>query len=425
MLNQSLDKTIYSSHPQLLIAHPGARRHYLEAHLFQEWGILHRFYTDFYAGNHLLSRLLRQPNLLKILPKILQKGLDRFDSQIQDNKVTHFPFFAYQFLHKLRDTPQENHPSVYIWAGQEFCKKIIQHGLGKANTIYSFNGFSLELFKHAKSQGLHCILDQAQTELLLMYKILLEESKSWPNWSKDKIEINDKVFEWAIREKEEQELADTIICGSEFVKQSLTNQGIDASKIIVCPLGRTIEMNTDKHVLKREIPSKRGDGLRILFAGEVGLRKGIPYLLDALKSLKGVIPFTCQAAGTLAIQFKYLDEYSDVCNFLGAVPRSNMTQLYEWADIFVLPSLCEGSAMVTHEALAKGLPVITTFNAGSLVRDGIDGVIVSPRDSQGIAQALLNFYNDQYSFNPNTTLQYLEQRYRNFLTLCKDKCFNL
>jgi glycosyltransferase involved in cell wall biosynthesis len=73
---------------------------------------------------------------------------------------------------------------------------------------------------------------------------------------------------------------------------------------------------------------------------------------------------------------------------LGPVPRSTVREHYAWADVFLLPSLCEGSATVTYEALACGLPVIATPNTGSIVREGVDGFIVPIRDPEAIAAKL-------------------------------------
>lgn len=73
---------------------------------------------------------------------------------------------------------------------------------------------------------------------------------------------------------------------------------------------------------------------------------------------------------------------------LGLIPRSEIPELLAWADVLVLPSICEGSALVTYEALASGVPVITTPNAGSPVIDGETGYIVPIRDSLAIAEKL-------------------------------------
>jgi glycosyltransferase involved in cell wall biosynthesis len=72
-----------------------------------------------------------------------------------------------------------------------------------------------------------------------------------------------------------------------------------------------------------------------------------------------------------------------------------MAQHYAWADVFLLPSICEGSATACYEALAAGVPVITTENAGSVVRDGIDGFIVPIRDAGAIVERLEMLHRDR------------------------------
>lgn len=81
---------------------------------------------------------------------------------------------------------------------------------------------------------------------------------------------------------------------------------------------------------------------------------------------------------------------------VGSVPRSQIVLQYAWADVFVLPSICEGSATVTHEALAAGLPVVCTPNTGSVVQDGIDRFIVPVRRSDSIAQKLDLLRNEDF-----------------------------
>ncbi|MCK4375945.1 MAG: glycosyltransferase family 4 protein, partial [Candidatus Brocadiae bacterium] len=80
---------------------------------------------------------------------------------------------------------------------------------------------------------------------------------------------------------------------------------------------------------------------------------------------------------------------------VGPVPRDEVMMHYRWADVFCLPSICEGSATVTYEALAAGLPVVTTSNTGSIVRDGVEGFIVPIRDSDAIADALARLLKDR------------------------------
>lgn len=375
---------------KIAVAHLGARKHYQEPILFHEWGVLERFYTDFYAGHSQMTKLLRSPKVFPKLPGVLKKGLDRYDPILAQAPVTHFPTFGYQYLQKLKNSSPQQACSVYNWAGKEFCQRIIQHGLGDADTIYGFPVSSLELFEHAKRQGLHCILDQIIAERAFTYGLLEEEEAVWADWSLTPFKIQAAERELIAREQQEHRLSDHVICGSEFVRESLMAKGMDASRISVVPLGRLKDEIVPTHRPERRSPKARGDELRILFAGAVNLRKGIPYLLTALRSLN--VPFVCKAAGGIEIKPERVAEYRDVCEFLGRVPRSQMSELYAWADVFVLPSIVEGSAMVTYEALMCGLPILTTHNSGSLVRHELDGYIVQVRNAEAIAERLTQLY---------------------------------
>jgi glycosyltransferase involved in cell wall biosynthesis len=78
---------------------------------------------------------------------------------------------------------------------------------------------------------------------------------------------------------------------------------------------------------------------------------------------------------------------------LERVPRSEIIQQYLWADVFLLPSLCEGSAAVTYEALSTGLPLIVTDSAGSIVHDKVDGFIVPCFESGPIVEAIAKLHH--------------------------------
>ena len=381
--------------PRVAVAQLGARRHYQQPLLFHKWGILETLYTDFYAENIPMFSLFRQPSIINKLPNTVKKALDRYEPELNGAKIIYFPRFGYQFPRKLRSAkPQGLYSSILIWASQEFSKRILERGLGNANVIYGFNGASLELFKYAKQKGIRCILDQTLAERSLVHKLFLEEENLWPGWSNPPFAVNECDLELSQREQQEQDLADHIICGSQFVKDSLKDRGVQENKVSVVSLGRVKEGQLSQDISQRITRKERGDGLRVLFAGEVGLRKGIPYLLEALKQIKGKIPFTCKIAGGINIRSERVAEYSDICDFLGRVPRSSMVELYSWADVFVFPSICEGSAMVIYEALTWGLPVITTYNSGSIVRDTVDGCIIPIRDSTTLANELIKMYDN-------------------------------
>jgi glycosyltransferase involved in cell wall biosynthesis len=93
-------------------------------------------------------------------------------------------------------------------------------------------------------------------------------------------------------------------------------------------------------------------------------------------------------AGRVDLPVPLLAQYRNMSGvrFLGHV--SSIQDVFQQADVFVFPSLAEGSALVTYEAMASGLPVVVTFNAGSVARDGEDGFIIPARNPKAIAESL-------------------------------------
>jgi len=92
--------------------------------------------------------------------------------------------------------------------------------------------------------------------------------------------------------------------------------------------------------------------------------------------------------GPNLLSAKALSQLGEVLEVAGPIQRSRMHEEFAQADLFVLPSLSEGSAIVCYEALAAGLPVLTTTNAGSVVRDNKEGWIVPICDAQAIADRI-------------------------------------
>ena len=133
-------------------------------------------------------------------------------------------------------------------------------------------------------------------------------------------------------------------------------------------------------------PKPARSGLRLLFVGHIGQRKGIRYLLEAVRRLGPDVSLTL--VGRVVCDPAALAPFRDVFRHVPHVPFHEVHTLFQDADVFVYPSLHEGSAFATYEALASGLPVITTPNAGSVVRHGEDGLIVPIRDVDALIAAI-------------------------------------
>jgi glycosyltransferase involved in cell wall biosynthesis len=89
---------------------------------------------------------------------------------------------------------------------------------------------------------------------------------------------------------------------------------------------------------------------------------------------------------------KVLSKHVDI---RGAVPRSEISEHILWADVLLLPSLVEGSAGVTYEALSAGVPVICTPNTGSVVEHGVNGLIVSAGSAVAVIEAVSRFLEEE------------------------------
>jgi glycosyltransferase involved in cell wall biosynthesis len=268
--------------------------------------------------------------------------------------------------------------ATHLWAGREFCRRILRCGLGDGQAVYTFNSAGLEVLTHARARGLLTVVEQTSAPAGIEDILLQVEQADHPAWESPRGDDSYRD-EFQERERMEWEKADSIICGSEFVRDGIRASGGPVERCCIVPYGT-------RPIAVAPCRSFDRGPLRVLTVGTVRLHKGAPYVLAAARSLKGRVEF--RMVGHIGVTRCARALLSRHVTLLGAVPQSEIQQHYEWADVFLLPSICEGSAAVCYEALATGLPVVTTPNAGSVVRDGTDGFIVPIRDAEAIVQKL-------------------------------------
>lgn len=262
--------------------------------------------------------------------------------------------------------------------GQKLCELVLQHGFGQATGVYTYNSAGLEILRHARDRGIKTVMEQTIAPIEIEHQLLMQEQDAFPDWEEPLIQDKYRT-QLAAREQAEWEQADVILCGSEFVRDGIKACGGPGERCIIVPYG----VDSYFQVTEKPLQSRP---LRVLTIGVISLRKGSPYVMAAAKALKGTAEFRMVgSSGILPDALQCLHECIDV---LGPISRTEILSQYAWADVFLLPSLCEGSATVCYEALACGLPVITTSNTGSVVREGVDGFIVSIRDPEAIVQKL-------------------------------------
>ncbi len=368
---------------RVCVAQIGSRRHYAVPAALQAAGCLERLFTDVYLGNKPIARFLASAGYRVSGSKRLKRLAGRGCTEIPPSKVTSFEWSSlggHLFGHDKRAAQS----AKYSDKGSRFSKLVSASGFGNANVVYGFNAASLEIFQSAKESGLACVLDQTIIPMQLYYDLIAGEIDRWPNWQPG-LSLDDDYAELIQRDRLEWELADAIICGSSFVAESIAKVGGPGEKCRVVPYGHEAVSSTGNAM---SVDSQREPGkLKLLFVGEVGIRKGVPYLLEAAD---GMQPFDLEIrfAGRVKLNPEKLRKYESYTRFLGHLPREEMQKLYRWADALVMPSLCEGSAMVTYEALANDIPVICTPSTGANFREGIDGILVPEQDSDSLAQAI-------------------------------------
>lgn len=375
---------------KVTVAMLGARRHYAVPRLLHEAGLLERFFTDSYSGNKpWLERALKTIPP-RIQPQGLQRWLGRRDAVLPPHKVTSFETLGIRYAwaqRRIRDAQELE--KVYRNTAVQFAERISSAGFGDAAYVWGYNGAALELFKAAKAQGLRCILEQTSNPKPIERTLIQEEYARWPDWalSAPGMRHGELLEE---RERQEWQLADCIVGGSEFVAAGLKQCGVPEGKIRVVPYG----VDMSRFALNTPLtPKQRSGPLRVLFVGRISVMKGIPDLLHAL-ALLGPNRVHARLIGGGDLTNRKLQPFSEVAEIVGYVPRTELAAHYRWAEVFCFPSLTEGSATVTYEALMSGVPVIATPNAGAPVRDGVDGLVVPIRDPQALADALQRYLDD-------------------------------
>lgn len=363
---------------RFVVAMIGARMHYAIPRMLNDAGMLELLYTDIVANKG-------WPRLLTWIPEgIRPLALGQFAGRVAEGipagSITAFPGFSLDYWRRKRrsrSAAEEN--ATYLWAGKKFGDLVVSRGFAGAAGVFVFDSAGLEILEAAKKLGLRTILEQSVAPRELVFRLLAEEHERFPGWEPP-LPSPSEVDRLVARERKEWALSDTILCGSDFVADGIGLSGGPRARATVVPYG------VDGRFSRNE-PRSRGTGaLRVLTVGEVGLRKGSPDILEAARRLGGEAEF--RMVGPIGLAESAIRRFNEVIPLRGPVARTAMRSEYDWADVFLLPSICEGSATVVYEALAAGLPVVCTPNSGTVVRDGMDGYIVPIRDPATIAERL-------------------------------------
>jgi glycosyltransferase involved in cell wall biosynthesis len=183
-------------------------------------------------------------------------------------------------------------------------------------------------------------------------------------------------------EQIEHDASAMIVAASTFTRQTLRDHGVSPAKVRVNPYG----VDCDRFDLGRVAESRP---MRFIFVGLVNARKGVPMLLEAWRKLRAAKTELWLVGSASKNAVSLLADLQGVKHF-DRVPHEEVPKLMQQCTVFVFPSYFEGFGLVLLEAMACGLPVITTTaTAGpDIVTEGNDGWIIAPGDVNSLVERM-------------------------------------
>jgi glycosyltransferase involved in cell wall biosynthesis len=257
-----------------------------------------------------------------------------------------------------------------------------------ASLVVASYGTARFAFEAVHRAGGRAVLNYPIAHNRYQTKFYAEEADHAPEFAAALPRMEWLPQEYSERLEQECEMADRILVGSSFARQSFVELGYDASRIVVTPYGVDAAQFTPSAL-------PRHDGVfRVLFVGQIGQRKGLSYLFQGYEMFRRP-DSELHVVGGYSPGHEVYARFEGLYRHTAHVPHKDLPALFRQADVFVFPSLVEGMGLVVLEAMACGVPVITTTHGpGDVVRDGIDGFFVPIRDPEAIAARLDQLYRD-------------------------------
>ena len=251
--------------------------------------------------------------------------------------------------------------------------------LPACDVLVGWSSATLEAIPIARNRGARVVIERGSSHILHQTNVL---SELYARHGRVFGGTSARVID---RELAEYEASDLIAVPSTYAAKTFTAHGVAAEKILVNPYGVDLEVFSPSITTEKARP-------QILFVGQVGLRKGIPELLQAFSGLNsnaGLCLVGPLEAGLAQPAQKGVD-------FRGSVPRAALPDYYQRSDVFCLPSWEEGFPLVLLQAMASGLPVVATDETGvaDIVTPGVEGEIVPAGDVPALREALDGILSD-------------------------------
>ncbi len=301
-----------------------------------------------------------------------------------DNRQTEIPAAK---IHSLRWHPVRLLSSLdrpyYYGAKKKYLDWVAsrQVATGRYDLVHSWSGDCLETLRVARRKRIPSVVEIPTWHRDFADRIAPRVEPLRANRSRIRRWKNELVLQ-PERAIEEYDLATLLLVLSERAADTFRDRGFAEEKLFYLPRGVDVE---------RFKPGTRPPVFRAIFSGALIERKGIQHLLEAWHRLN-LKEAELWLLGSVHEEAKpYLKKF-----WRGNIRQIGFARAVEkylaQSTIHVFPSQLEGSAKVTYEAAACGLPQVVTRETGDVVRDGVEGIIVAPGDVDAIAAAIEHLY---------------------------------
>lgn len=265
----------------------------------------------------------------------------------------------------------------------------LKHLVGQIDVVHVWPLGAKRTMLEAKRLGIPTVMERPNAHTRYAYEVVQKECQKLgismpPGHEHD---YNPQIL---ALEEEEYALADYLLCPSDFVARTFSDKGFPPEKLLRHQYGFN-----EKLFQPETKPDPNRKGLRVLFAGGCAPRKGLHYALDAwLKS-------TAHTDGIFSIAGGFIPGYKERLATQLSHPsvkvlghRHDIPALMRQNDVLVLPSIEEGSALVTSEARGSGCVILVSDAAGAICQHGVDSLVHSVGDVVALQQHFDMLNND-------------------------------
>jgi len=341
----------------------GAREHYAVPRALKLGGLLEEFITDVWI-----------------------RRAGRFHPGLAGARVvaTNIPALTFELKASLA---RQNGWRLISRRNQWFQKHAVYQLARNHNgnqTVFAYSYAAKEIFEFARARGWRTVLgqiDPGPAEERIVSGLHETSAIQHTHWEPAPKSYWDT---W----RDECSLADQILVNSDWSKDALLAEGVPAEKLRVIPLAYEAANGTGEFQRRYPRAFSAERPLRVLFLGQINLRKGVAHLLEAVKQLSGEhVEFWF--VGPMQVRLPRELRFHRQIRWFGVARRVTVESYYRDADVFILPTLSDGFGLTQLEAQAWQLPVIASRYCGEVVCDGVNGIVLEEVTARAIADVII------------------------------------